>query len=241
MLALLFSLLEYFIPQQFPAHVGHPWMTLAPYLGIAPWLGLPAFSFFNFWASLSLVEYIKKKKKDYQCLISYLLFLTLNLIFPLEISRNTVDLKTVYIRLVQANIGNFTKVDSKDGGVLSLNYINSTYYNLSTLPGKFKPDLIIWPETAYPLLLDTNKMKISKQDIPSVIRRVIQETNAELFMGGFGAKGNDRSFFETEYNSAFLFGQDTLLKDYYHKIKLIPFGEKLPFGFFKQIYRPLCR
>ena len=230
-LALIFSLLEYFTPQQFPAHVGHPWMNLAPHLGIAPWLGLPAFSFFNFWASLSLVEYIKTKKKDYQCLVCYLLFLTLNLILPLDISNNAVDLKTSYIRLVQANIGNFTKVDSKGGGVLSLNYVSRTYYELSTLPGEFSPDLIIWPETAFPLLLDTRKMKIAKREVPSVVRQVIRDTNAEIFMGGFGAKGNERSFFETEYNSAFLFGQDTLLKDYYHKIKLIPFGEKLPFGF----------
>ena len=235
-LALIFSLLEYFIPQQFPAHAGHSWMNLAPYLGFAPWLGLPVYSFFNFWSALSLVNYIKTKKKDYLGWVSYLLFFVFNFLFPLNYSTEISDGKTTHIRLVQANIGNFTKVDSKEGGVLSLDHVRKAYYQLSTLPGAAPLDLIIWPETAYPLLLNTDKMKISNEEIPFVIRKVIQDTNAEIFMGGFAARGDNRSFFETEYNSAFFFGKNegTLFKDYYHKMKLIPFGEKLPFGFLNE-------
>ena len=232
-LALLFSLLEYFIPQQFPAHVGHPWMNLAPYLGLAPWLGLPAFSFFNYWLALSLVKYSKIKKYDYQCLVFYVIFLVCNLLFPLASSTDNSNKKTINLRLIQANIGNFMKIDSKEGGESSIAHVENTYLQLSTIPTDGHLDLIIWPETAFPLLLNTDQIQTSIENIPLTIRKVIHETNAELFMGGFGEKEEGRESFETEYNSAFFFGLEgtPFLKNFYHKIKLIPFGEKLPFGF----------
>ncbi|MCY4524291.1 MAG: apolipoprotein N-acyltransferase [Halobacteriovoraceae bacterium] len=232
-LALLFSLLEYLTPQQFPAHIGHPWMNMAPHLGLAPWFGMPIFSFFGFWMALSLVDYIKTKKRDYMAVISYLIFFVFNMSLPLNTSNDIPNRKTTHLRLVQANIGNFMKRNSKDGNLLTIKYVKETYYKLSTLPSEFPIDLIIWPETAFPLLLSTEKMAISPVNIPSVIQKIMKTTNAELFMGGFAARGDYRENFESEYNSAFLFGQNEtpILKDFYHKIKLIPFGERLPFGF----------
>lgn len=255
--ALLFVLLEYFVPQQFPAHLGHPWVGLWPYLGAAPLLGASGFSFFSFWPALAVVLYFKKKKIDYGGIIFFGVFLAFNFLSPLSFDSKrdfaaSSTSKVNNIRLVQANIGNFLKLDSEKGGQTSLEVVLNTYFRLSMLPYHSEDgrplDLIVWPETAFPSLLDTDWLKESPDDIPLTIKQSIYQTNAELFMGGYAKKRNsdqqdpdldqdlelEFEYFETEYNAAFLFGgndkEKITLKDHYYKIKLIPFGETLPFG-----------
>ncbi|RLA60269.1 MAG: apolipoprotein N-acyltransferase [Epsilonproteobacteria bacterium] len=60
-----------------------------------------------------------------------------------------------------------------------------------------------------------------------LLKKVIDLHDSELFLGGYGKALEKR---EIDYNSAFLFGKNGKLKESYNKIKLIPFGEKLPFG-----------
>ena len=231
-LALFLALLEHFVPQQFPAHVGHPWMHLAPRLGLAPWLGSPAFSFFNFWMALSLIGFYKKKK-DFAGPVFYMVFFAVNFFIPLQWNKGE---QSMNIRLVQGNIGNLMKTESKKGDIAPVKKVVETYSQLSLLPSENPLDLIIWPETAYPILLDIKHMSRYSWRIPFVIRNTIHKTQSELFMGGYAMKHNNNTY-ESEYNSAFLFGKEKekiTLKGFYHKIKLIPFGEKLPFGPFSR-------
>tara|TARA_Y100000590_G_scaffold281237_2_gene316160 strand:+ start:44570 stop:46189 length:1620 start_codon:yes stop_codon:yes gene_type:complete len=226
--ALFLTVLEYYTPQQFPAHLGHPWLTIAPYIGLAPIVGAPLFSFMSFWLVLAIVEYIKTRTLDKLAFISFAIFMVVNISLPLK---REIPTSSNNIRLVQANIGNFMKIQSEKGSLSFMQDVYSKYYNLSTKPSEAPLDLIIWPETAYPNLLNSELMKTHPSSIPSIFKNIVREMNSELFVGGYDRNTKAKSrHFQSEYNTTFHFSEGEKLKAVYHKMKLIPFGEGLPFG-----------
>jgi len=229
-LALVLTLLEFYTPQQFPAYIGHTWIVLAPYLGMAKIFGQPIFSFFSFWAALVMVTYFKEKKFDLLGISLFIIFLLVNILIPLKWGPFP-NAKVNVLRMAQANVGNFMKVDSEKGGVTSKTEVERRFIYLSTLYSDNPIDLIIWPETSYPKLLHADKMKISSEYVPPIFKEIIRTTGAEIYFGGYDHANNGTgSKIESEYNSAFLMGNNGLLKTVYHKIRLLPFGEGLPFG-----------
>jgi apolipoprotein N-acyltransferase len=123
------------------------------------------------------------------------------------------------------------KLDSESGKKHSVSSVVKRHFDLSVREPKEGIDLIIWPETSYPLLLSAEKMRKDKRFIPSAIKNVIRETGADVFFGGYDrAKGKTQGTFKSEYNSAFLISSSGEFVNSYHKHKLIPFGEGLPFG-----------
>lgn len=227
--AFILTFLEYYTPQQFPAHLGHPWLSIAPFVGLAPWVGAPFFSFMGFWLILAVIDGIKNRTWDKLAIGSFIVFLIINIATPLKLQ--TQDTTTNNIRLVQANIGNFMKIQSEKGSMHFMQEVYKTYEDLSTKPSTIPLDLVIWPETAYPNLLTSELMKTHGGATPYLFTKIIDATGAELFIGGYdrNVKAKSRRF-QSEYNTTFHFGMDYKLKDVYHKIKLIPFGEGLPFG-----------
>lgn len=237
LLAAGYVLLERFVPQQFPAHLGHPFLSIAPTIKLvfAPWAGAPFYSFFAAFIALTLVQHktTQQKPKLYYALIVVIIFLHLPFLYPTKSQENLTSLK---IRLVQPNIGNFLKIDSERGGVNSIKSVLDNYYYLSTDGIATKRDLIIWPETAFPSLFFSEAFKNDhKLLLPPVINDVITKTGAELFIGGYDStKAADNPSYQSDYNSAFHFSSQNYMKDVYHKMRLIPFGEGLPFGPFNK-------
>lgn len=236
LLAITYVLLEEFVPQQFPAHLGHSFLSLTPYfpLRLTSLFGAPVYSFFTAYLALSLLNHFKTKKIP---IISYVLLGILALLnFILPPPSKGAPLAPLNVRLVQPNIGNFLKIDSEHGGVNSLRSVFDSYYELSTRPSLKPLDLIIWPETSFPTLLSSEIMKKNNDlKIPGLLSQIIKKTQAELFIGGYDLNSNSRGDYQNQYNTAFLFGPDQMLKNVYHKIRLIPFGESLPFGPFNKI------
>jgi apolipoprotein N-acyltransferase len=236
-LAFVYVLLEQFIPQQFPAHIGHSFMSLAPkiHLVFAPLFGAAFYSFLTALLGLSIVEHFCTKKAP-RLNYSFLIIACLCHISFFTNSQNKVD-QTLSLRIVQPNIGNFLKLESERGGVNSLKQVYESYYFLSTHNIESKRDLIIWPETAYPQLFMSQFLKNKPEvRIPLLLSDIITQTNAELFIGGYDSSmRNNSEQFQTDYNSAFHFSADGVLKNVYHKMKLIPFGEGLPFGPLNQL------
>lgn len=243
-LALILTFLEFYTPQQFPAYIGHPWIVLAPYLGLAKIFGQPIFSFFSFWIALVMITYFKEKKFDYLGIVLFIAFMVLNFTFPLKWDEGSfIDGKTNTLRLAQANVGNFMKMDSEKGGVTSKVEVERRFIYLSTLYSSKSIDLIIWPETSFPKLLYSDQMKTSLDSVPKAFREILQGSETELFFGGYdyNKSNNSGSKVESEYNSAFLLGTNSLLKDVYHKNKLLPFGEGLPFGPLNKFIAPYLK
>lgn len=231
--AFLLVILENFIPQQFPAHLGHTWLQLSPYLGLTPYFGVPLFSFVSYALILSFISWWRVQRFDIFGPILFVLVLVTNFFMPLKYEKENSQ-HSLNLRLVQANIGNFMKLDSESGGRNSMQKIYKRYYDLSTKDSDtFREpiDLIVWPETAYPQLLNTSMMRVSSAFIPSVARRAVSDSGAQLFFGGYDKSGTEnKNYFETEYNAGFLISREGKLADVYHKMLLIPFGESLPFG-----------
>lgn len=226
-LAVLLTLLESYIPQQFPAHAGHVWAVLPLLTKLAPFLGAPFYSFLTYYLVIKIL--FAKKNSDYlQSGVVLALTIGANILAP-SLWRSAPSRETLSIRLVQPNVGNFMKIASEAGDNLAIRDVFARYLNLSTKSAETKPDLIVWPETAYPRLIPAHLVK----DAPALIKNVMEETGADVLSGGYdqNPKANLTTQFETEYNTAFLFSQKTMtISDYYHKINLIPFGEGLPFG-----------
>ncbi len=241
LLSIVYVMLEEFVPQQFPAHLGHSFLSLAPEvpLKLASIFGAPVYSFIAAFTALTALNHFKNQKAP---LISYgLISIMIGLNFILPAPYKGPVLPNLHIRIVQPNIGNFLKIDSERGSINSLKNVFDNYIELSTSPSASPIDLIVWPETAFPTLISSDSLKQGPelQVIPPTIDEIIEKTHSELFFGGYDLKTSaDNQSYEDQYNSAFLIGSNKKLKEVYRKMKLIPFGEGLPFGPLNSWLRP---
>lgn len=221
--ASIMTIFERYVPQQFPSYAGSPWLHLAPYLGLAPWLGVVAFSFVTYWLCLEIYTQLALKKFRPQVWIVLIVFVLLNTVYPLK---NQTGNKTLSARIVQANIGNFLKVSSEHGDFSSFEAINKKYQELSIGESLFTPELIVWPETAFP---DTFYGK--ENELPYIFKNIMETTGSEILIGGYDQDTTKPPYemIEAVFNSSLLMS-DNKIKASYHKNILIPFGETLPFG-----------
>ncbi len=235
-LAALFTLAEYSMPEQFPSHLGNTFLSLAPYLGLTPFFGAAIFSFFSFWLILETLNYLESKKFSRFFIVIFSLFILGNIIFKLEKKPALTELN---LRLVQANVGNYLKVQAELGDPVSFRTVISDYLTLSHSDNqpKLAPDLIVWPETSYPEIINSEMVNSGKQLIPTAIKEVIEHKKSYLFIGGYDFDNTNKvknPYFEKDYNSGFLFDKSAKLVNVYHKQKLLAFGETLPFGPFNE-------
>lgn len=243
-LAMFFTIMEYFIPQQFPVMLGQPWIVLSEFLGTAAYFGIPIFSFMSYLLAFEIICFYRSKHFSFFNLASILIFISIN---PLLINhKNLNETQNFNVRLVQANISNFLKVDSESGQYASTQQVLSRYDQLSVrkFSNQFvnlnnnenKIDLIVWPETAYPYPIYTDKTDLTQTIIPPLFSHIVNTTKSSLFFGGYDHfRSNDNgSHFKTEYNAGFFINSQAQLKNVYHKHILIPFGETLPLGPFNE-------
>lgn len=236
LMALFFVFLEEFTPQLFPTHLGHSWLQLAPYLGLAPYAGVPLFSFFSFWLIFEVMAMVREKKLFKSRLILvfsfFALFILGNVLFPLKYT--PTEGQSLELRLAQVNIESYLKLASEKGSTKAVKEVFSKYVELSMSPRSKRMDLLIWPETAYPYTIDS-KLWLDGKNLPPLFLQIGEYTRADMVWGGYewGAPANPDDF-ETTYNSAIHFAHDPekgmVFKGSYRKMRLIPFGETLPFG-----------
>ncbi len=221
--AFILSMIERYMPQQFPIFAGSPWFHLAPYLSLASVMGVVVYSFMSYWIALEVVGQLHQKKFRPQVWIIFFIFMVLN-IMPLGTDAISKDI--LKVRVVQANVGNFMKVSSENGDQATIGEINDRYRNLSLTKNGFEPELIVWPETAYPDTFFGDRTMLN-----SIFVDIMKATKSEMLIGGYDQDPNKSTFeiFESVFNSSILLSVDKV-KTSYHKNILIPFGETLPFG-----------
>lgn len=231
LIGMIFTAFEILTPEQFPAHSGHSWLILAPYIGLTPFYGAGIFSFFNFYLAAQIEYAISKMRFDYIFFPFTLFFLTLNFIFQVQYSPTD---ESINVRIVQANIGSITKVLSETGDEHAVSSVLGSYYEQSTRTlsqGLDKLDLIIWPETALPGLLSSQELYRQGLNFPPIISDIAKRWDAEFMFGGYDIKEtNGHEYFEDQYNTIYHSDSNGSILNHYHKMKLIPFGETLPFG-----------
>lgn len=145
-----------------------------------------------------------------------------------ELRRGAIDdaiaaaprLRTV---VAQANIGNFEKLAAMRGDRDAVMDTLRRYGELSDreIAGAHKPDLLVWPETAYPLAWGAHR-SAADDDVEREVMTYARERNVAMVFGGFHRAGDQ------EFNSAISLAADGTAR-IYHKHILVPFAERYPF------------
>lgn len=155
-----------------------------------------------------------------------------------------IQADTVLIASIQGNIPQEGKWDPKNKDL-----IIKTYEGLSRIvPAEEKPDLIIWPEAAFPgyfnldrdrsrvmdlakelgtpILLGSPRLELiqTHQTVPSTAGTAFQ--NLSRNVPGTGEAQEVAT--EVSYNSAFLVDDQSSVVERYDKMRLVPFGEYVP-------------
>ena len=126
--------------------------------------------------------------------------------------------KSIRVSIVQPNLDPKVKWDkSKRDSVYRL------YGDMHLKAGESAPDLIIWPETATPAYLRYNRDGRFDQ-----VLSFVDSVNVPLLTGTLDYKFIDSKKFK-KYNSSFLLKPGSREIEKYHKMRLVPFAEKVPF------------
>ena len=124
--------------------------------------------------------------------------------------------KSINIRLVQPNIKQEEKWDKS-----KLEFNHKKILNLIALPGKKKKSLIILPETAIPFYLDKDENK-------NKYLNEILKNNEIVIVGALRKEKNKNKI--NIFNSMFIFQKEKNYNSFHDKVKLVPFGEFIPFN-----------
>jgi len=134
----------------------------------------------------------------------------------------TRDLRRIRICVIQGNIPQEFKWDPE-----AKDYILEKYLNITRNVKKDKPDLIIWPEAALPVVLEEEPIFIEQ------VKKLAKEIKISILLGAVTvqdylypapARGDD-----VYYNSALLISSEGEILTKYDKLHLVPFGEYIPF------------
>ncbi|MCX5702753.1 MAG: apolipoprotein N-acyltransferase [Candidatus Omnitrophica bacterium] len=117
----------------------------------------------------------------------------------------------VKISVIQGNIPQELKWDAK-----AQDYIINEYLDLNTRTMADKPDLIIWPESALPVILE------GEPDYFIKVTDFVNKNNIPLLLGVVRLEN------ELYYNSALLISEEAKSITKYDKLHLVPFGEYIP-------------
>jgi apolipoprotein N-acyltransferase len=130
--------------------------------------------------------------------------------------------------VVQANIGNSEKIYAEQGRGFQ-QYISDQFFSLTREGLAQFPDaqVVVWPESAFPDILD---IFAESRTYPQQFRNFSRSIQKPILTGAFSKDPPDRPF-RDDYNGVFLFDEKaTVVGEPYHKTQLLIFGEYIPFG-----------
>jgi len=124
------------------------------------------------------------------------------------------DLK---ISLIQGNIDPFKKWTSS---FIDSNFV--IYKKLSLKAAEQEPDLIVWPETAAPSYLRRRTIYYRR------VQDLVETINIPVLTGAPDYEWTDKG--AVTFNAAFFIQPEKDVMDVYHKVRLVPFSEHVPFS-----------
>jgi apolipoprotein N-acyltransferase len=235
-----------------------PWLTLGnglakytTFIQIADVIGAVGLSVVLIYLNILLYKAIShfkllKKKFAYNLSAAFIIFILIlgygfyrlstfqvaNLATPKGTSGQAG--KSIKVGLIQPNLDPWEKWA---GG--NLNNLTDLYFSLSSQAVSNGAKLIVWPETALPVFL----MDGSYNNIIDSIYSFLKKNNVDLLTGmpdvRYYLKGSKMpsdaikigqgSYSYTMYNGVLLFSHDSWQIQRYGKMKLVPFGERVPF------------
>lgn len=201
---------------------GFPWALLGysqylnlPIIQIADISGVWGVSFLLMLVNVAVYQTASKIRAGLVALFCIAITLTYGY-YRLSHKPQATSHKPMKISVIQGNIPQELKwnADTKD-------FILQRYVTLTTEALDDKPDLIIWPEAALPVVAEEEPAFLEK--VKDLARRI----KIPLLLGAVTQRDN------RYYNSALLISEDGALLQRYDKLHLVPFGEYIPLrGFF---------
>ncbi len=151
----------------------------------------------------------------------------------IKINNYPLSNKKIRVGLIQPNIDPWKKWD-----VGSLNDFTKLYLDYSRKAVNDGAKLIVWPETAFPVFL----LSGGYEDALDSIYNFVRNNDVYLLTGmpdiryyhkgekmPSDVKYNNNLGYYATYNAIYLFSPDTREIQRYGKMKLVPFGERVPF------------
>jgi len=229
LMALITALIESVYPTLFPWNFGYPWFySRLPGFNLADIIGFQGLSSLTLLINIGFLwTYIKfKSGASYlrPLIVSLGLILFLNGAGYLHRYETPKPYKTIKVLAVQANIGNLQKEYAVRGANFRSEIIRK--YSRLTRQGvrTYKPDLILWPETAYPNTVGLD-LKNSWQGSP--LSRLVKSLKTPLITGAYFENPKTQQISNTIYPIS---ANGTLVGSPYKKTYLLAYGEYLPGG-----------
>jgi len=201
--------------------IGHIWSVYDPAIQIAAFIGASGLTFVTVLAAAMCMPgpvssgWLRRMAYSGAIILAVLIAGELRLFFTANPGGSGM-----YVRIVQGNVPQAIKWQAD-----KRTEILSRYIELTGQPASRRLSAIIWPETAVPfdLFADTG--------VRARIGAAIPEGSI-LFAGTLriGADGSNEIF-----NSIVAFGRDTGIQMVYDKVRLVPFGEYVPFRSFLSV------
>jgi apolipoprotein N-acyltransferase len=232
---LLFSGIEFLIPKLFLDSFGNSWHSLPYFRQLSSVGGVPIITALLIsWNEALSYAVIRFKEERIQALLPASVGTALLLSvfawgsYRLQELQPEVHDDSFRVSVIQANVGDVMKMAAESGLGNASSEIIDRYLALSQeAQWNHRPDLIVWPETAYPSVFGQPFRK-SERDLEQKIY-----SWKSTFDGAFAFGGYDRDRERKEYNSLFFWQQgQPQVSDTYHKSVLLMFAETLPFADF---------
>jgi len=200
---------------------GFPWNILSYtqykfiyVIQMADTIGCFGISFLIVMVNYAFFSLLKNNPHKKQYLALAVWFFAIACVYGyLKLDRSSLFVKDteINIAVIQGNVKQDVKWDPHYS-----EEIFEKYKKLSVASINENPDLIIWPETAIPYLLN-------EQIVTDEITNIVGESKKYLLAGVVREDNNKY------YNSAVLFSDKAEITGIYDKVHLVPFGEYIPF------------
>jgi len=222
-----------------------PWLTLGDglshftaFIQIADIIGTLGLSIvivlINVLLYKGFINFKLKRKIAYYNLAAAVIIYSFILIYGfIKLNNFKLSDRTIRVGLIQPNINPWEKWDTG-----SLNDFTRLYLDFSRKAVKEGAKLIVWPETAIPVYL----LSGSYDQTLDSIYNFVSKNNVYLLTGmpdiryyhkpekmPSDVKYNSNIGYYATYNAILLFSPDTRMVQRYGKMKLVPFGERVPF------------
>lgn len=222
----VFAFFESLFPAIFPWHLGYTWLWAKfPAIQFADIVGFEGLNvltlLFNGMLYLAWIT-VSRKQSLRIFTAAVLIFAALNFAgWSHGEEWKHTDAK-IKVAVIQANIGNLEKIYAQSGLAYQDKIVDKYIAMTHMAAAKFQPDLIVWPETAYPDNLDRPFLNTR---LSQVTRDTIKSLHTPLFTGGY----SQDLYTKRDYNGVFLFDEaGELTMNPYRKTILLAFGEYFP-------------
>ena len=223
-----------------------PWLTLGnglphftAFIQAADIVGTMGLSlivvFINILFYKGISYYPSKKKRSYvHLLIGIFIIIVLLVYGAVRLNTFKISDKTIRVGLIQPNLDPWEKWSGS-----SVDDLTHTYLDMSRQAVNKGAKLIVWPETALPVFL----LNEAYRDPLDSIYSFIEKNKIYLLTGmpdiRYDEKGpklpsdskysKEGNFYYRTYNAIYLFSPYSGEIQRYGKMKLVPFGERVPF------------